>query len=722
MAKKNFLKDFDYKKFLIEKGEQAGLGLAVGVCVLMLVLGSIVALTAGSPQDNAEKLEKGTRDIKNKLEQAKPADDYAKVDPALLKPIDARQVKPDEVACLTAYFEAAAADAAKRHPPVILSAVESHVELVRTQVRIHMIQREGLDEPMIMVIKDAQVKDKHQADSARGNWDRFGGGRGLGGAPPGGRPGRPGPNRGNNSGDLKGAFDSTTASKEQTLVPVKLNELTDQKLAVDIRPFRMAYVVASFPYREQMEEFKKSLGFRTLRDLFSDREVKIRFLGFNVERQTLRPDAAGKLTVVEDWRPLDLKTEYQQGVLLDAVAIAPDEAKLKPVLVPGLAVPRPQLPHDSQGYRVYKGDKLVSPEELLPKIQQALTDWSKKDKETKQRVMTAQGEKLQGAFDLFDPESERKPQEKKPDEEKPEETNKGQEDLQLPAHCVVRFLDPTIEAGNYYKYRIQVKMANPNYVDPKDRDAERKKALVADEAQTKVEFLTAKQGPDGKPATNGKDYFYELQEIVQVPNDLYMYTVDPKAYKPRLSLDKDTTVVQIHRWLEQAGPTMTTPPARKFPVGDWMVAERVRVQRGEMIGHWIPLKVPVWSPERESFVFLPPPGKRSGSVPVDFRVRAEGQGAPAVMVDFEGGTISESVPVGGKSRSVSDEGPIQQLILTSDGKLVVHDSKKDMENPEREARYKYCEKDQKDVQEAVDTINNGGKKPDRIQLDNSGGK
>jgi hypothetical protein len=717
MAKRNFLKDFDYKKFLIEKGEQVGLGVAVGVMALTVILGSVIALTAGSPKDNAEKLEEGTKKIKNSLETAKPTDDYAKVDPALLKPIDARQVKPDEVATLTAYFEAAAADAAKRHPPPILWPTEARVELVRTRVRNLIIQREG-DEPTIMVLKDVEATkdDKRQADNARGNMGRWGGGAGMGLGPPGRPGGRGRPDRGQNAGDLKGAFDPGTASKEHVLVPVKLNELGNQKLAVDITPYRMAYVVASFPYREQMEEFRKALGFRSLRDLFSDREVKIQFLGFNVERQVLRLDATGKPAVVEDWKPLDLKADYQAAVLSNAVAIAPDDPKLKPVLVPGLAVPRPQLPKDNQGYLVYKGDKLVTPEELLPQIRKALSDWNQQDKNTKQRVITAQGGKLQGNFDLFDPEAERKPEEKKPDEEEKPEEGKELKDLQLPEYCVVRFLDPTIEAGNYYKYRIQIKMANPNYVSKDDRDAERKKALVADEAQTKEKVLTAKKGPDDKPAANGKDFFYEIPEMVAVPNDLYLYAVDPKGYTPRWNLDKETTAVQVHSWVEKVGPSMTTPPNRKFPVGDWVVAERIKVQRGEMIGHWMPVKVPVWSPERESFVFLPPPGKRSGSVPVDFRVRAEGQGNPAVMVDFEGGTVSESVPVGGKSRSVSDDGPIQQLILTPDGKLVVHNSRRDMDDPERKKRDEDWQKEQKEVQEAVDTINNGGKKPDKIDL------
>jgi hypothetical protein len=79
------------------------------------------------------------------------------------------------------------------------------------------------------------------------------------------------------------------------------------------------------------------------------------------------------------------------------------------------------------------------------------------------------------------------------------------------------------------------------------------------------------------------------------------------------------------------------------------------------------------------------------------------------------------VSVGGRARPVSDEGPIQQLILTSEGKLVVQDSRTDMESAERKTRYDNWKEEQKAVQETVDTIKNGGKKPDRIQLD-SGGK
>src|SRR5262249_33774692 len=155
----------------------------------------------------------------------------------------------------------------------------------------------------------------------------------------------------------------------------------------------------------------------------------------------------------------------------------------------------------------------------------------------------------------------------------------------------------------------------------------------------------------------GKDFWYEIPNLVRVPDDLNLYAVDTKAGKPRFALGKEKTVVQVHRWLENVGPTPSTPPDRLFPGGDWAIGERIAVERGEAIGHWVPVKVPIWSPQREATIFLPPPSKQTGSVPVDFRTHA-------VMVDFEGGTVNHAVTIGNRHRTVSDEAPLEQLILT----------------------------------------------------------
>jgi hypothetical protein len=697
MFKKNFLKNFDYKRFLIEKGERAVLVVAVAVLALTLILGVVTAVTSGSPDENSKAVREGTKNIDGKLKTAQPPPGLNIPDPALLRPIDARQVKADEVRAPEPYFEATPADVTKRHNPPVEPPVEGIAELVRVQVRSLMVNREG-EEPTIMVLKGVKG-DQHQAAGARGIQNRFGGGR----PGPGflNQPGaRRGPDRSRNFDAMRGSFADSNAVPEYTLIPVKLDELREQKLAVDIRPYRMAYVVASFPYKKQMGLFKDYLRFPTLKALFDDKEVKIAFVGFKVERQTLELKD-GKL-VADDWKPLDLKTDYQGRVLSDAVGILPDDARLRPVLVPGLAVPRPQLSNDKD-YMVYKGEKdPIAPELELKMIQKTLADWNKKDAKTRQKAVSAQGSKLKGEFGLFDPSGERKEAEAKPEEDKEERPEEGApfKDLDLPEYCLVRFLDPSIEPGYYYKYRIQIKMANPNYKRPD---------LVADENDATEEFLTSKSVDGKKASANGKDFWYEIPDIVRVPDDLYLYAVDTRAGQPRFALPKEKTVVQVHRWLEQVGPTPSTPPDRLFPVGDWSVGERISVERGEAIGHWVPVKVPIWSPQREATIFLPPPSKQTGSVPVDFRTHA-------VMVDFEGGTVNAAVMIGNRHRAVSDDAPLEQLILTAEGKLVVHDGRQDSDDSGRKTRYDNWKDTQKKVEETVETIRNGGKKPDKIDL------
>jgi hypothetical protein len=708
MAKKNFLKNFDYKKYLIEKGERVGLGVAAGVMALTLGLGIVSLATSGSPDDNSKPLEKKTSDIKGLLLTRKPEPGFGDPDPALLKPIDARQVKPEEVLCSLDYFEPTSSDVTKRYnPPVLgIDPQDSRAELLRVQVRNLMIQREG-DEPKIFVLAD--VKGDAKA-SARARTNR----RQFGGLPGGGLPGanRFGQGRQDNFRNISAAFDKT-AAKEYTLRPVKLDELGSQKLAVEIRPYRMAYVVASFPYRQQMELFKTYLRFPSLSAMFADKNLKIAFLGFNVQRRTLGPNGE----VREDWQTLDLKNDYQKAVLSDAASILPDDPALRPVVVPGLAVPRPQLAEEptgkgdrgdkgkegdagdkveKKGYVVFRNGQAIAPEDELVHLQKTLADWNKKDSKVRKKTISAQGEKLKGDFDLFDPYGDRKEAEKKPEDEpedRPDENAKPK-DLELPEWCLVRFIDPTIQEGNYYQYRIQIKMANPNYDRPD---------LVAFEALAKDKELTPKD-------REGNPIYTEIPDIIRVPNDLYLYAVDTRAGQPRYALGRDRTAVQVHLWLERQGATVTAKEEQKFPVGDWSVADRVVVERGEMIGHWMQVKVPVWSPHRDSFIFLPPPGvKAIATVPVDFHTGC-------VMVDFEGGTVNTSVPVGGKSRSVSDEAPLEQLILTPQGKLVVHDGRKDSVDEERKTHYENWQKKLRDVDENEQTIRNGGKRPD-IRLD-----
>jgi hypothetical protein len=69
-----------------------------------------------------------------------------------------------------------------------------------------------------------------------------------------------------------------------------------------------------------------------------------------------------------------------------------------------------------------------------------------------------------------------------------------------------------------------------------------------------------------------------------------------------------------------------------------------------------------------------------------------------LLVDFEGGKRTYQV---GANR-ITDESPIEALVLTPDGKLLVHNGKADTEDEERGKRVKEWKDTQQKVKEEAD--------------------
>src|SRR5262249_28074726 len=144
-------------------------------------------------------------------------------------------------------------------------------------------------------------------------------------------------------------------------------------------------------------------------------------------------------------------------------------------------------------------------------------------------------------------------------------------------------------AGKSYKYRIQVHMANPNY----KRD----------------DVANPKYKEDPELPTNNQ--WFELPDVVVVPPELYYYAVDQKEldgkdYKGLNAEGRPTAnqvTLQTPRWLEDAA-------TRGFrPVGEWVVAERLFVGRGEYVGRKPLIDVPIWETTKEAFIL---PKKKDG--------------------------------------------------------------------------------------------------------------
>jgi len=179
--------------------------------------------------------------------------------------------------------------------------------------------------------------------------------------------------------------------------------------------------------------------------------------------------------------------------------------------------------------------------------------------------------------------------------------------------------------------------------------------------------------------------------------------------------------MQVHNWLE----VLQTDPNNRnavYKVGDWSVLEREWVKRGEFIGELKETEVPIWWPTLKKYLFANnseerkrSPGSRasrSRGIPVDFNTGA-------LLVDFEGGKRNYQVG----ATKITDESPIEVLVLTADGKLLVHNSKTDTENKERADRYKEWKDTQQKVKDEADNMK-AGTNPQGFQglLNNKGGK
>jgi len=250
-----------------------------------------------------------------------------------------------------------------------------------------------------------------------------------------------------------------------------------------------------------------------------------------------------------------------------------------------------------------------------------------------------------------------------------------------PENCLVRLIDVTVDPGRFYRYRIKIRMANPNYNNPD----------VA--------------SPDYKRGTElkSKDWF-ELPLTVSVPPELIYYAVDQKyvAREDRKALDKpnkdkDTlryfmwlrepdrdrqVVFQFHRWVES---TPIVPDGEPVSIGEWSIADRVFVSRGEYVGQKVKVDLPVWKYTLDSFV-LPVEDQKAkkfrGRVPTGVTVNFGQENADneTILVDFEGGRESLKTP------RVDDNSGIEVLMLGPDGKLRARNSVVDTNDDQREKR------------------------------------
>ena len=179
----------------------------------------------------------------------------------------------------------------------------------------------------------------------------------------------------------------------------------------------------------------------------------------------------------------------------------------------------------------------------------------------------------------------------------------------------------------------------------------------------------------------------------------------------------DRVWTQIHRWFDWVPVNPAQPRESLTAIGDWGVAEQSAATRGEYIGRWEEVELPVWNTKQEEFVLAQHPDtyRKKGpgvrvvqhkGVPVDFNTGS-------LLVDFDGGKADLFYrDKDKKENKVRDESAVEALVLTPEGKLIVRDSRIDTDSKDRTDRVKEVGEWIKSVREKVNNRPGGTGKDD----------
>ncbi|MSQ95161.1 MAG: hypothetical protein EXR98_11480 [Gemmataceae bacterium] len=235
--------------------------------------------------------------------------------------------------------------------------------------------------------------------------------------------------------------------------------------------------------------------------------------------------------------------------------------------------------------------------------------------------------------------------------------------------AIVRFIDPDVETGKTYRYAIRVRMHNPNF---------NKGNAVAflNLAEQEVLMSDWEETPDVYVPSD-----YNLYALDQQTHD--HWTAPPVIGKPATPapLDpkwRDHVTFQIHQWVKRKFDPVDR---QDFVIGDWAVAERVSVRRGERIGVDVPVIVPVWKELKDAFEIPhqikdtaakdPKKAPMKPGIKIDMaREVKDGEfEAPPVLVDYTGGKRGVA--------KFEEESALEALVLSADGTLSVLNSRVD---------------------------------------------
>ncbi len=368
---------------------------------------------------------------------------------------------------------------------------------------------------------------------------------------------------------------------------VKIAEIKDVrgvKLARQLYPMCAAELVASFPLKAQVQEFQDKLQLKSAAAVLSAKSAEVvdgsplpafRFLGVLVQRRELdgRGEAVGK------WASVEVEDNYAPLVYLvgGAASLPRDDPKLKPILFPGLAMPK--LPTF--------GMMRSPPVDEYPPLEEGLKSL---------KAVLATAAETPNVLDV----------------------------------CLIRVFDMTIEPGKTYEYRIRVRMASLNSGSQNvgtTGGAESKELTAAD-------WYVLPQ----RVAVPTDLNFYAVDQAALDAKAEGSEANPRESAFPIEPVRSNQTVLQIQKWVDYLQlKNRTDLPVGDWVIAERVVATRgepIGRQRVE-VPYWRKNQDRfTMATERQPPVT--PEQKHVNSVEVPF----EPDGKETILVDFRGGEVS----------------------------------------------------------------------------------
>ena len=747
------LKGFDWKQFLLNNGEKVGLGVFSALGLILLILGLVNMQTADSPENKKAALAKINKDVDGRFIAAEPTDsdkpskDRAKLAYAEFKPIPASGYQTDP------FFTDEAVASPKRQQPKILQVspdAKSAVALLALKTLV--VDGDDKRGTRILVLKDYKGAGMG-AKGAMGAFPGAPGGEGATGMAPGmtlpgagGVAGKaPAGPVGNadllkniakrasggakrNTGKLGKAKDDPRQIYNAEMVTEQEFEAKGYQPAIDVKAVRIAEIAATFPLKQQMEEYRTRLR------LPEGQYEMPYFSGVEVERREKLTD--GKWS---EYKGVDVRKDYDMYRNLSFNQFETDDDRwLDLVQIQMSMAGKPVSPvYWKRPKAVFEG-MYPNLEEGLAKVQdrlkQAETSKTLQEQRKKRKSLLDRNEDedqpgaaLGMAPGMMPGGSPGMPGGGSPPMGSgssgfPGMPGAGMKpgfpgmpgagapgmssgasamaDLPAPDDCIVRVMDFTLESGKTYQYRMRVKLRNPNYM----------RSDVAQESYAKEEELR----PD-------PESWRELPPVTS-PLEQFMYAALPVVNEGLVpETDRNKAFLEIHHWVEK-----TTVGGGDVDVGEWVVVPRHKISRGDFIGRDTLVQgVPTWNRSIHGSDFLhdqstQASGKATGEPAVMVNLVARRGTTPVqfILADFEGPYfLHERVErKDGRTSTTRIEDPkrpalnakqdpdtwTESLILTTDGRLLARNSASTEIDPERKERLKAYDARVSQVKKEID--------------------